>query len=141
MLVEGATRYENLSAFDGQALNGAFTIWVRRGLKVDNAGQYADAPENNVLTIVAEGVAPYTGASDAFTRARQAVRVLETRVTLSLAALGDPCLGAYSGQEGGSPFGENFYGGCAPITAGRGGTLENAFGGAGTGGLSATGVR
>jgi hypothetical protein len=137
----GATRYEDQSVFDGHALNGAFTIWVRRPLLVDNAGLYSDDIENNRAVIVAEGVAPYTGPGDAFTRARQAVRVLETRVTLALGPLGDPCLGAYQGQEGGSPFGENFYGGCAPITAGRGGTLENAFGGGDSGDLSATGVR
>ena len=142
VLTEGAIRYENQSAFDGHALNGAFTIWVRRGLRVDNAGQYLDeAIFNDRLIVVAEGVAPYTGAGDAFTRSRQAVRVLEAPLTLSLAAVGDPCLGAYAGQEGGSPFGENFYGGCAPVTAGRGGSLENAFGDASSGGLGATGVR
>jgi hypothetical protein len=136
----GGTRYENQSVFDGHALNGAFTIWVRRPLPVDNAGLYSDDPEDNRAVIVAEGVAPYTGAGDAFTRSRQAVRVLETRVTLVLAPE-DPCLGAYAGQEGGSPFGENFYGGCAPVTAGRDGSLENAFGGGDSGDLSATGVR
>jgi hypothetical protein len=141
VLVEGATRYEDQSVFDGHALNGAFTIWIRRGLRVDNAGQYADDTRNDAMVVVAEGVAPYVGPADAFTRARQAVRVLETRVTLALAPLGDPCLGAYQGQEGGSPFGENFYGGCAPVTAGRGGSLENAFGDASSGDLSATGVR
>jgi hypothetical protein len=135
------TRYENQSVFDGHALNGAFTIWVRRGLLVDNAGQYRDAADDAVAIVVAEGVAPYTGAGDAFTRARQAVRVLETRVALALVPEGDPCLGAYQGQEGGSPFGENFYGGCAPVTAGRGGSLEGAFGDASSGDLSATGVR
>jgi hypothetical protein len=133
----GGTRYEDQSVFDGHALNGAFTIWVRRALEVDNAGLYADDSADNRAVIVAEGVAPYTGAGDAFTRARQAVRVLETRVTLGLGPLGDPCLGAYQGQEGGSPFGENFYGGCAPITAGRDGSLEYAFGGQGSGELSA----
>jgi len=141
VLTEGAIRYENRSDFDGHALNGAFTIWVRRGLVVDNAGQYSDEPRQDSLIVVAEGVAPYTGAGDAFTRARQAVRVLEAPLTLSLAAVGDPCLGAYQGQEGGSPFGENFYGGCAPITAGATGSLAPAFGGAAAGALTSTGVR
>ena len=85
MLTEGALRYENQSVFDGHALNGAFTIWVRRGLVVDNAGQYSDdGRRQDALIVVAEGVAPYTGAGDAFTRARQAVRVLEAPLTLSL---------------------------------------------------------
>jgi hypothetical protein len=140
VLTEGTVRYENVASFAGQTLNGAFTIWIRRDLVGDNAGQFADSPLNDVLTVVAEGVAPFTGPFDAFTRSRQATRVLETRYTLSLAAAGDPCLGAYAGQEGGSPFGENFYGGCAPITAGRGGSLENAFGDASSGDLSSTGV-
>jgi len=142
VLTEGALRYENRSDFDGHALNGAFTIWVRRGLVVDNAGQYSDdGTRQDALIVVAEGVAPYTGAGDAFTRARQAVRVLEAPLSLSLASVGDPCLGAYAGQEGGSPMGENFYGGCAPVTAGATGSLAPAFGGAGTGGLTSTGVK
>ena len=74
VLTEGATRYENQSVFDGHSLNGAFTLWIRRGLVVDNAGQYSDdATRQDALIVVAEGVAPYTGAGDAFTRARQAV--------------------------------------------------------------------
>jgi len=147
VLTEGVSpdpviRYENQSAFGVHALNGAFTIWVRRGLLVNNEGKYReDGTANRALVVVAEGVAPYSGAGDAFTRARQAVRVLETHVNLEMAALGDPCLGAYQGQEGGSPFGENFYGGCAPITAGASGSLAPAFGGAGTGGLTSTGVK
>ena len=101
MLTEGALRYENQSVFDGHALNGAFTIWIRRDLVVDNAGQYSDdGTRQDALIVVAEGVAPYTGAGDAFTRARQAVRVLETPLTLVLADVGDPCLGAYAGPGG-----------------------------------------
>jgi hypothetical protein len=142
VLTEGALRYENQSVFDGHALNGAFTIWVRRGLVVDNAGQYSDdGTRQDALIVVAEGVAPYTGAGDAFTRARQAVRVLEAPLTLSLANVGDPCLGAYAGQEGGSPFGENFYGGCGRMLGGQSGSLGAAIVGPGTGSLAATGAR
>jgi hypothetical protein len=108
-----------VSAFAGETVNGAFTVWVRRGLVVNNEGQFTDDARNDVLTIVAEGVAPYVGASTVLTRARQATRVLETRFTLALAAVGDPCLGAYQG-EGGSPFEENFYGGCADHRGSRG---------------------
>ena len=137
-----SVRYEDVSTYAGQTLNGAFTVWVRRGIVVDNAGQFADATTNNALVIVAEGRAPFSGAADAFTRARQAVRVLETSFTLGLAAAGSPCLGSQAGQEGMSPTGENFNP-CAPITAGAGGSLEGAFGAAsagGTGALTSTGV-
>ncbi len=142
VLFDASTRYEDVSTFSGQTLNGAFTIWVRRGLVVNNLGEYADSDRDDALVIVAEGRAPFSGAADAFTRARQAVRVLETSFTLGLATSGSPCLGSQAGQEGMSPTGENFNP-CAPITAGAGGSLEGAFGVAGSGGtgaLTSTGV-
>lgn len=140
VLTDGVTRYEDISAFSGETLNGAFTIWVRRSLTVDNAGQFGDDPRNDALVIVAEGVAPFTGPGDAFTQSRQAVRVLETRFALALATAGEPCgLGKQQGQEGGSPMGENFNP-CANVTAGAGGALGNVFGGAGAGGLTSTGA-
>ncbi len=139
VLADAGTRYENVGVFPagaGETMNGAFTIWIRRGLTVANNGQYADDTRQDSLVIVAEGIAPYFGPGDAFTRARQATRVLETRFTLSMAAAGEPCgLGRQQGQEGGSPMGENFNA-CAPITAGATGSLAQAFGGAGAGGLT-----
>jgi len=140
ILIEGATRYEDVSTFDALALNGACTIWVRRDTQVDNAGQYADSTRNDVLTIVAEGVAPYAGASTAFTRARQAVRILETRFNLGMASAGQPCRGI-GGQEGLSAQGDNFNP-CAPLTAGgSAGSLTPVFGGAEAGALTATGAQ
>lgn len=148
VLNDGTTRYERVSAFDptgsgvGQTLNGAFTIWVRRPLLVDDTGQFSDGPpvgQDDTLVIVSEGVAPYVGPDTAFTRARQAVRVLETRFALALNTSSNPCLGALAGQEGMSPTGENFNP-CAPVTAGAGGSLENVFGGGGAGALTGTGV-
>jgi hypothetical protein len=132
VLFDGANRYENVSTFGGRTLNGAFTIWIRRNLVVGTNGQYSDDTANDALTIVSEGVAPYTGPATAFTGARQAVRVLETRFTLALANVGDPCAGMQIGQEGGSPMGENFNP-CGQIQAGAGGTLGRVFGGAGGG--------
>ena len=141
---DAATRYENVSVFPtvgGQTLNGAFTVWVRRPLTVNPDGTYADDTRQDALVIVAEGIAPYMGPGDAFTRARQATRVLETRFTLGLATAGDPCLGTQAGQEGGSPMGENFNP-CAPITGGATGSLANAFGGvAGAGSLAGNAVQ
>jgi hypothetical protein len=141
VLVEGTTRYENVSSFATETLNGAFTLWVRRGLTVDNAGMYADENRNDVLTIVSEGVAPYVAPADAFIRAHQATRILEVRLTLGISPPTDPCLGGYAGQEGGSPFGENFYGACAGIKAGATGSLGQELGGAGAGALTSTGVK
>jgi hypothetical protein len=140
VLFDTAARYENVAVFPagaGQPLNGAFTLWIRRPLQVNNDGTYADDTRQDAVVIVAEGIAPFAGPGDAFTRARQATRVLETRFTLGLATAGEPCLGTQIGQEGGSPTGENFNP-CAPITAGATGSLANAFGGAGAGGLTGT---
>ena len=136
VIEDASTRYENVSTFADRSLNGAFTIWIRRNLIVSNAGAYTDDTRNDLGTIVAEGVAPYTGPGTAFTRSRQAVRVLEVQLALGLESLGDPCLGAQAGQEGGSPMGENFNP-CAPITAGAQGSLAGAFGGTGGGSLDA----
>jgi hypothetical protein len=139
-VVEDATiRYEDVTTYEGETLNGAFTIWIRRGLEVGNDGTFADSTRNDALIIVSEGRAPYGGAGTAFTSARQATRVLETSFSLGLSTVGDPCLGSQSGQEGMSPTGENFNP-CAPITAGDTGSLATAFGGAAAGDLSSTGV-
>jgi hypothetical protein len=140
VLVDPTDRYENISTFAGQTLNGAFTLWVRRPLIVDNAGLYADDPRNDALIIVSEGVAPYTGGfagqASALVRSRQAVRVLETRFTLGLTTSGEPCgLGRQQGQEGGSPMGENFNP-CVNVTPGAGGTLGPVFGGPDAGELT-----
>jgi hypothetical protein len=138
---DAVVRYENVGTFGGESLNGAFTIWIRRPLVTTNAGEYSDDTRNNTLLIVSEGVAPYSGAGDAFTRARQAVRMLETGFSLSFGKEGEPCgLGKMQGQEGGSPMGENFNP-CANVTPGAGGTLGRAFGGTGAGDLSSTGVQ
>jgi len=134
VLDDGVLRYENVDTFMGQTLNGAFTIWIRRPLDVSSAGLYSDDTRNDDLVVVAEGVAPYTGPGDAFTRARQAVSVLETRFALATNTAGTPCgLGQMQGQEGGSPMGENFNP-CANVTAGA---VEGAFG---VTGLTSTGV-
>jgi len=143
VLADATTRYENVSVspVGGQTLNGAFSIWIRRPLTIADNGTYSeDSADFNNVVIVAEGIAPYMGPGDAFTRARQATRVLETRYQLGLATAGEPCLGTQAGQEGGSPTGENFNP-CAPITAGATGSLANAFGGAGSGSLAGTGVQ
>jgi hypothetical protein len=140
VLEDATTRYEDVSTFEGETLNGAFSIWIRRGLEVQNDGTFADSDRNDALIIVSEGRAPYSGPETAFTTARQATRVLETTFSLGLSTVGDPCLGTQAGQEGMSPTGENFNP-CAPITAGASGSLAGAFGGAQAGALTSTGVQ
>ena len=127
-------RWENVSTFDSFSLNGAFTLWIRRDLDVGNDGKYQDSDRDDMLIIVSEGVAPYTGAGNAFTQARQASRVLETRLNVLLATVGHPCE-SMSGQEGMGPSGDN-YNPCAPLGLEGGAALglESAFGTAGQGG-------
>jgi hypothetical protein len=103
-------RYENMSTFKKQTLNNAFTVWVRKPLQVSDDGLYIDEPRNDLLVIVAKSVAPYAyttnfaGETDALRRSRQAVRVLETRLTLALNTAGNPCgLGRMQGQEEARP--------------------------------------
>jgi hypothetical protein len=138
VLAGNTINYENVDTYAGRTLNGAFTIWIRRPLDVNNGGEYSDHPDNDVLVVVSEGVAPYSGASSALTRARQATRVLETRFNLALTTKQGPVCGPgmMMGQEGGSPMGEN-YNACATIVAGAGGSLRDAFGGTGAGSLEA----
>jgi PilX N-terminal len=130
------TRYEAVSSFMNESLNGAFTIWVRRALDVAEDGQLSDSTHNENLVVVSEGVAPFVGPSTAVTRARQARRVLETSFSLALASEGSPCFGNLAGQEGLSGTGENFNP-CAMVSAGA---LTTAFGGGGAGSLGDTGV-
>ncbi len=132
--------FENSASYGTDTVNGAFTVWVRRPLLVDQAGMYSDEPRSDRLVIVAEGVAPYTGgftgAASALLRARQAVRVLETRYLLGITGATAPCgINRPQGQEGGSPMGENFNP-CVNISAGANQTLGDVFG-AGGGSLGA----
>jgi len=134
-------RLENVSAYEGEALNGAFTVWVRRPLDVSADGELSDAESSTAqAVVVAEGVAPYSGAGTAFTRANQAVRVLEVSYQLAQVTVGSPCE-TYGGQEGYGPTGEG-YNPCAPLSADNvTGGLGQVFGGSGTGSLAATRVQ
>jgi len=135
VLDSGGQRYESQSTYEGETLNGAFTLWIRRDLVVENDGKYKDGDRDDILVIVSEGVAPYIGGATAFTSARQATRVLETRLHYGMATVGKPCE-SLSGQEGMGPSGDN-YNPCAPLAlnpeTGVAGGLESAFGAAGTG--------
>jgi len=130
VLTMGGTRYENISTFRGQAINGAFSLWVRREIVVAADGRFSDdasTPFTRVVLTV-EGVAPYVGGPTAFTRANQATRILEVPLTLVSVAQGNACA-QMRGQEGAGPSGENFDS-CSTLTAGAGGSLTTVFGGA-----------
>jgi hypothetical protein len=123
------TRWENVSNFMGQALNGAFTLWVRREVVAATNGTFTDdgtaAP--TALVITSEGVAPFIGASTAFSRANQATQVIE--LTLALVTVDKKCRQPV-GQEGSGPSGENFDT-CSKLTPGAGGSLGRVFGSGG----------
>jgi PilX N-terminal len=122
-------RWENVSNFMGQGLNGAFTLWVRREVVAATNGTFTDdataAP--TALVITSEGVAPFVGASTAFSRANQASQVIE--LTLALVTVDKKCRQPV-GQEGAGPSGENFDT-CSKLTPGAGGSLGRVFGGGG----------
>jgi hypothetical protein len=115
VLAAGGVRYENVSQFMGQALNGGFTIWIRRGLQVDNAGMFSDSANDAYVIVTSEGVAPYVPGSGAFAQANQAVRVLEMNYLLVTNRRGESCGGGHEGQTGLGPSGENFDT-CSPIS-------------------------
>jgi PilX N-terminal len=137
VITEAGTRYEAVSNFMTVNLNGAFTLWIRRDVTVDNSGKYADATDNSSLILTAEGVAPYISATNTFMRANQAVRVLEVRFNLETTNAGEPCL-QYSGQQGQGPGGDNFNP-CAVLKGGAGGSLEASYGAANVGGTGSLG--
>jgi hypothetical protein len=133
-VLDTGTRFENVSTWGGQGLNGAFTLWVRRGVLVADGGAFRDDPRNDMGIIVSEGIAPFTSGASSFAKAHQAVRVLETRFALGVTRTS--CVQT-AGQEGVSATGTN-YNPCAPLFAeSAAASLEGAFGGAGAGSLGA----
>jgi hypothetical protein len=118
--------YQNVTNIPGiPALNGSFTIWIRRDQIANDDGSFSDAPEggNLDLVITSEGTAPYSGANSAlaFVQKNRAVRTLQATLRRTL---GTPC-GTRGGQVGGGPEGSNFSP-CDPIT---GDSLNGILGG------------
>jgi hypothetical protein len=111
----GGVDYENVSTWGGQPLNGTFTIWIRRELQSNAAGQFFDyAADSATAVVTVEGSAPYTdnNAADAFVQANRSVRILETTLTLNQSKGITSCAGM-EGQVGQAPQGDNF--GCAML--------------------------
>ena len=121
----GAEEYR--SEIAGATLNGAFTLWVRRPVEWnggDGTGTLLqDYPNNDVLVLVSEGVAPYAvganNASFAFTATNRAVYTIETLLVRSGSTILDQsACSSRQGQAGGSSSGGNSSG-CVALTAGR----------------------
>jgi hypothetical protein len=107
------------------ALNGSFTLWVRREVIFNTDGSFSDAPAgtDSTLVLTSEGTAPYTGevSNLAMTQTNRAIRILEATLSRTLST---PC-GTRGGQIGGGPEGSNFSP-CDPIT---GDSLNGVLGG------------
>jgi len=136
---------QNRTTLFGQNLNGAVTIWIRRGFVQNMDGTFRDDGDNLKAVVTAEGIAPFVGssASMAFVKANRAVRVLEASVQLTV---GDAsACTSYSGQGGGGVSGSGFWGcGTTPdltaATTGSGVLAQTAGqSGAGKGGGSGAG--
>jgi len=92
----------------GKTLNGAFTVWVKRGTLVDTAaGQIYDDPNDSVAVITSEGIAPFNSALDDYSRANAAVVVRELTVLR-----GSEACETYAAQTGSGISGTGF-GACA----------------------------
>ena len=116
---------EYRSQVGGATLNGAFTLWVRRPVKwsgVNGTGNtLEDYPTDNVLVLVSEGVAPYTGANNtnAFAATNRAVYTIETLLTRSgTTILDQSACSSRQGQAGGSSSGGNTSG-CVALQTGN----------------------
>jgi len=132
---EGPEEYR--SEIGGATLNGAFTLWVRRPVA------WADGPDgdtllgdgatlqdypgdadgnDDVVILVSEGVAPYTGATantSGFAATNRAVYTIETVLNRSgTTILDQSACSTRQGQAGGSSSGGNSSG-CISLKTGR----------------------
>lgn len=122
----GAGPEEYRSQIGGATLNGAFTLWVRRpvmwNLGNGQGTQLQDYPQNDVLVLVAEGVAPYTGANNAanaFAATNRATYTIETLLTRAGTIIVDQSeCNTRQGQAGGSASGGNTSG-CVALQTGN----------------------
>jgi len=137
----GLAPYQYKTTLYGQSLNGAFTLWVRRPVIVQNDGKFLDytgTGDEDHLILVAEGVAPYTGAqlSSATAASNAAVQVIEVMLSEVKGTAQPPC-STRTGQAG-QGSGNAGYSACDTIT---GAGLGAALGSAATGTLAETTVK
>jgi Tfp pilus assembly protein PilX len=121
----GAEEYR--SQIGGATLNGAFTLWVRRPVEWNNGdgtgNLLQDYPNNDVLILVSEGVAPYAVAANntsfSFAAANRATYTIETLLVRNgTTILDQSACSSRQGQAGGSSSGGNSSG-CVSLTTGR----------------------
>jgi PilX N-terminal len=100
-----------------QNLNGAVTVWIRRGTRQNMDGTFVDDGATNALVLTAEGVAPFSDGTSAmaFAAANKAVKVLEASVLAATSTTpGGPATASacstYSGQGGGAVSNSGFWG-------------------------------
>ena len=146
--VAGALQYTNSVPWLAQGLNGAFTVWVRRGVLINTAAAtFADDPSDLVLILTSEGIAPYASAGTQTLRANIAVAVRELTLLRGI----DSCE-AYKSQQGGNVSGTGFWA-CAVLEGPEalrgalgdarrqaGGAASSAFGSGAAGTLGTTGA-
>ena len=116
---------EYRSEIGGVVMNGAFTIWIRRPVMWSSGSGVGttlqDYPSDDVLIVVSEGVAPYTGAANTglLAAANRSVYMVEALLTRKAApVLDQSACNTRQGQAGGSSSGGNTSG-CVALTAGR----------------------
>jgi len=102
--------YQDVSAVPGtgQSLGGAFTIWIRRPLKIDpTTGIATDDTRDDTAIVTAEGTAPFVETGNpvgAYQYRRRAVRVLEIEIT----KVDQNDCENRGGQTGNSPTGSGY---------------------------------
>jgi len=120
---DGLMEYK--SEIAGAQLNGAFTIWVRRPVMWTGGGTgltLMDSESDEILIVLSEGVAPYTGRTanmNSIAAANRSVYMIEALLTRKGAPVIDASqCNTRQGQAGGSSSGGNTSG-CVALTAGR----------------------
>ena len=148
ILTSAGEDLQYISQFRGLALNGAFTLWVRRPLLVEPNGDYTDwgqeipgstphidASSDNLI-LVAEGTAPFRSAADLSAAAggigahvARAKAVYTIEVALSRTPpVPNNCQTSRTGQAG-HGSGNTGFAGCEPLAAdAMGAALQDSTG-------------
>jgi hypothetical protein len=100
----GATdSFENATSYLTQPIPGAFTVWVRRPVRLNGLGQLEDVEDADALVVTSEGVAPAQAVTS--TQAlHRAVRFVEATFYSGTPHHGQGC-GDRVGQVGGGAAG------------------------------------
>jgi type IV pilus assembly PilX-like protein len=136
VLRSGGTTWQYQTVYQARAVNGAFTLWVRRPLWIGPDGTFSDwgraideppappiAQSDDNIILVAEGVAPFTGAALAETTGGTANLVARSKAVylIEVALSRTPpnpnnCQTSRTGQAG-HGSGNTGFAGCEPLAA------------------------